>query len=332
MLEVADADVDAEPEAASRTKLLHGLPGLGLAATVSSARSRHPPVPSPSLLFFNPYQAIRLRARGPVRGWGVRFHANFLCIETHHQEVGCNGVLFNDVHSVPLVALGTGQEQSSTSCSATSAARLREAGLAHAEALVSYLKILLVKASRWKLEQQAASRRPPARRPPAVWTSCRRTDRGPLPRASTAPASTPALLHLAPKSLAKLVKRHLHKTLTELIRQRGHQAGQVGPASHPQAGQAGRRRGRLRRQAVLQPALQAATGHAPTAFREIETAVRGGSNLLPIHFRHRPLPRRRDSSRLWRQSVHSRACPPAYSVGGSGDGPEASRPKEGREP
>src|SRR3954453_24023757 len=49
-----------------------------------------------SLLFFVPYQHIQFVAETNVHGHVVRYHANFLCVETFHAEVGCSGVLFND--------------------------------------------------------------------------------------------------------------------------------------------------------------------------------------------------------------------------------------------
>ena len=58
-----------------------------------------------SLLFFVPYQHVRFVPTGPVRGEVVQFHANFLCVETFHAEVGCSGVLFNDPYGVPVVPL-----------------------------------------------------------------------------------------------------------------------------------------------------------------------------------------------------------------------------------
>ncbi len=241
----------------------------------------------PSLLFFNPYQAVRLLPEAPVRGWSVQFHANFLCIETYHHEVGCNGVLFNDVHSVPLVSLDARQEQELGELLGHVRRELQEAGLAHGEALVSYLKVLLVKASRWKLEQQAVPTGAPARRPP-VLDRLREMIEDHY-RSKHAPSEYAALLHLAPNSLAKLVKKHLHKTLTELIRERvvkqarwdllhtlkpiKQVAAEVGFAD----------------ELYFSRLFKRATGCSPTAFREIETQVRGGSNLSP-HFRQPPSP------------------------------------------
>lgn len=47
---------------------------------------------SDSLLFFVPYQHIRFVPDCPVHGEVIQFHANFLCVETFHAEVGCSGI------------------------------------------------------------------------------------------------------------------------------------------------------------------------------------------------------------------------------------------------
>ncbi len=58
-----------------------------------------------ALVFFVPYQHIRFVPSSPVQGQVVQFHANFLCVETFHAEVGCSGILFNDPYGTPLVSL-----------------------------------------------------------------------------------------------------------------------------------------------------------------------------------------------------------------------------------
>lgn len=57
------------------------------------------------LVFFVPYQHVRFIPDSPVHGEVIHFHANFLCVETFHAEVGCSGVLFNDPDGVPVVAV-----------------------------------------------------------------------------------------------------------------------------------------------------------------------------------------------------------------------------------
>ena len=63
-----------------------------------------------SLLFFVPYQHVRFAPDAPVHGEVVQFHANFLCVETFHAEVGCSGVLFNDPYGIPVVVAGRAGE------------------------------------------------------------------------------------------------------------------------------------------------------------------------------------------------------------------------------
>jgi len=117
-----------------------------------------------SLLFFVPYQNVRLAPEELVRGVVLQFHANFLGIETHHHEVGCNGVLFNDLYGVLLVELDERHRQEVGELVGNIRRELDECGLAHAELLLAYLKVLLVRASRLKIEQQGlrGARRPRA--------------------------------------------------------------------------------------------------------------------------------------------------------------------------
>src|SRR5215831_4302783 len=56
-----------------------------------------------AMLFFVPYQRLRIVPAQPLAGVSLQFHANFLCIETHNAEVGCQGVLFNDIYGAPMV-------------------------------------------------------------------------------------------------------------------------------------------------------------------------------------------------------------------------------------
>ena len=118
------------------------------------AESGQYPLPPNSLFFLAPYQSFRFDCETGVRGLCLQFHANFLCIETYHQEVGCNGVLFNDTYGVPCVNLEECHTRDAGLLLDEIRRELQERGLAHSEVLLSYLKIFLVRATRLKLQQQ----------------------------------------------------------------------------------------------------------------------------------------------------------------------------------
>lgn len=182
---------------------------------------------SNSLLFLVPYQFSRISSAEPVRGLVVQFHANFLCIETHHEEVGCNGILFNDIYGLPVVRLEDSHIQEFARLLADMGRELRAGALAHSEVLVSYLKIFLIQATRLKLQQQDLSRQTASKVP---------ADLGRLQelietqfRTRHAPSDYAELLSIAPKSLARLVKIHLHKTHAKHARNRSrHSWGRAG--------------------------------------------------------------------------------------------------------
>jgi len=98
-----------------------------------------------------------LRSQEPISGVCIRFHAEFLCIETHHEAVGCNGVLFNNVYGVPMAHLAPDDERAFDAIVEQMQAELGFGALATSEILVSYLKIFLIKATRLKISQDACA-------------------------------------------------------------------------------------------------------------------------------------------------------------------------------
>jgi AraC-like DNA-binding protein len=207
----------------------------------------------------------------------LQFHANFFCIETHHAEVGCNGVLFNDVYGAPLVQLDDAQGREFAALVADMRRELEAGGLARSELLVAYLKILLIKATRLKVEQQALEPEKPPRHPPLLDELRRLIETHYRTRHS--PGDYADLVHLTPKALGKIVKAHLGKTLTELIRERLLKEAKwqllhtLKPVKQV-AAELG-----FDDEFYFSRLFKRATGCAPLFFREYETTIRGGSNL-----------------------------------------------------
>jgi AraC family transcriptional regulator, transcriptional activator of pobA len=288
-LKVTDLDVGPDAEAPTRTNYFTVYWIQAGHGTIWADSASHP-FASPSLLFFVPYQYIRFVPESPIRGVSVQFHANFLCVETYHEEVGCNGVLFNDTYGVPVVGLDERHDREVGELIGHIRRELTECGLAHSEILLSYLKVFLIRATRLKREQQGDSCETLGGRLPPELVSLRELIEANY-RHLHAPAEYARLLHTDPRSLAKVVKAHLHKTLTELIRERIlkharwdllHTLKPVKQIAHELG---------YPDELYFSRLFKRSTGYSPVFFREYETAIRGGRNLsIPLRLPSIPPP------------------------------------------
>jgi AraC-like DNA-binding protein len=230
-----------------------------------------------SLLFFVPYQHIRFEPDGEVRGELIWFHANFLCIETFHTEVGCAGVLFNDPYGVPAVQLDDLTTREVNHLLARMHQEQHECGLAHAEVLLAYLKVLLVLATRLKSPSDAACSTGMDHRHPVIANLASLVEQHYC--TLHAPADYARLLHMTPKTLGRIVREQLGKSLTDLIQARllTHAKWQLLHTLRP-VKEIARELG-FRDELYFSRLFKKATGCSPTFFREFETEIRGGSNL-----------------------------------------------------
>ena len=229
-----------------------------------------------SLLFFVPYQHIRFVPDAPVHAEVIQFHANFLCVETFHAEVGCSGVLFNDPYGVPVVVLDERAKSEVTGL--IDRIRAEQAGrdLAYGEVMLAHLKVLLILATRLKSPRAACGPGADLRHP--LLADLRDLIEQNY-RTLHSPADYAKRLHVTAKTLGRIVREHLGTTPTDLIRNRIliHAKWQLLHTLKP-VKEISRELG-FSDELYFSRLFKKATGYSPTFFREFETEIRGGSNL-----------------------------------------------------
>jgi AraC family transcriptional regulator, transcriptional activator of pobA len=231
-----------------------------------------------ALLFFVPYQRIRFLPSAAVQGEVVQFHANFLCVETFHAEVGCSGVLFNDPYGVPVVALDKRAKRETARLIEQIRTEQAERDLAYGEVMLAHLKVLLVLSTRLKSSQTGVCARgaPDGRHPMLAALRDLIEENYHILHS---PADYAKRLHITPKTLGRIVREQLGATPTNLIRNRLliHAKWQLLHTLKP-VKEISRELG-FSDELYFSRLFKKATGYSPTFFREFETEIRGGGNL-----------------------------------------------------
>jgi AraC-like DNA-binding protein len=231
-----------------------------------------------SLLFFVPYQHIRFVPDCPVHGEVIQFHANFLCVETFHAEVGCSGILFNDPYGIPVVQLDERAKSEVTNLMGRIRKEQVESGLAFGEVMLAYLKVLLILAARLKSPQAGACGPGTVDLRHPVLVKLRDLIEQNF-HTLHSPADYAKRLHMTAKTLGKIVRDQLGTTPTDLIRNRIliHAKWQLLHTLKP-VKEISRELG-FSDELYFSRLFKKATGYSPTFFRDFETEIRGGSNL-----------------------------------------------------
>ncbi|KAA9338896.1 AraC family transcriptional regulator [Adhaeribacter soli] len=163
---------------------------------------------------FNIYQAFALQPHSPTRAQLLLFHPNFFCIETYQHEVGCNGVLFNQVYNAQPIAVEPETAIELAQLLKNMQAEMKTGELATGELVFSYLKIFLVKLTRLKTAQTPGCN--PKFQIPAVLTQLETLINENFSKHHQ-PSFYADALHLPLKTLGSLCRKHFHKSLSMLI-------------------------------------------------------------------------------------------------------------------
>lgn len=169
-----------------------------------------------NLAFFAPYQPFMLQTPDTIEGVALHFHPDFFCIHQHQKEVACHGVLFNNIYESPLLNLSPAETADFLSTIDDIKTELSDPGLAQRELLIAYLKIFLIKATRLRTELAPAAT---DNRKTQILRDLKDAIENHY-RTKHSAGDYSELLHISPKSLARITRTHFNKTLTNLISER----------------------------------------------------------------------------------------------------------------
>jgi len=172
-----------------------------------------------TLMCFSPYQPFMMDSN-ILEGICLHFHPDFFCIHKHHQEVACNGVLFNNIYNPPFIQISSQQSSYFISLIEQMKEEMQNASIAQYELLISHLKIFLIKASRIKIEQNPETKNTFAEsEQPFILQNLKDAIETHFKTKHSA-SEYADLLNISAKSLAKICKNYFNKTLTDLISER----------------------------------------------------------------------------------------------------------------
>ena len=173
-----------------------------------------------TLFTFYPYQPFMLQSKKPIIGISIQFHHDFFCIYRHHKEIAANGILFNNVYQQPFIDLNELSKSSILNLINGIANELKNDAFRKDEVLISYLKILLVTATRIKLEQQIIENSETVNiKQQFVIQNLKNAIEDNF-RTKHSASDYADLLNQTPASLARITKNHFNKTLSDLITER----------------------------------------------------------------------------------------------------------------
>jgi len=173
-----------------------------------------------TMFAFYPYQPFMLISKGPLRGIAIQFHHDFFCIYRHHKEIAANGILFNNIYERPFIALDENAKTALLNIVSEIVAELKTDDLRKDEVLVSYLKILLVLATRIKIQQQTVQSPTILNGKQLAMVQKLRNAIEENFRLMHSASEYADMLQVTPVALARVTKNHFNKTLSELITER----------------------------------------------------------------------------------------------------------------
>ncbi|MDZ4667704.1 MAG: AraC family transcriptional regulator [bacterium] len=173
----------------------------------------------PSVFFFAAYQPFQIMGRTKLLGKLIHFAQDFFCIDHHHLEVGCQGLLFNNAYDITYIKLrnSIGIELNDLVQKIENEMALSEN--ADADLIATYLKLILkISVKEKKLQQETSVASFTAAEKP-IHNKLRQLIEANF-RTGKSSSDYAELLNISQKVLANQTKLFFGKTVTQLVQER----------------------------------------------------------------------------------------------------------------
>lgn len=178
------------------------------------------PVNAGTILFLSPFQPYVLDAESEITGVCIDFHPEFFCLMRHQKEIPFCDLIFYNIYDAPLITININEQAFFDGLILQMTEEVQKTALAQHDILVSILKIWMIHASRIKVAQRVAEEIPlPDLEHPFILQDLKDAIDMHFRKKHSANQYA-EVLKISPKSVSKLTKIHLNKTLTSLITDR----------------------------------------------------------------------------------------------------------------
>jgi len=106
-----------------------------------------------SLFFISPNQVLTIEEMGEQAGFFIFYNSDFYCIQIHDEEVACDGLLFNNIHNMPMTTVPQNESAFIDYLFVRMEDEFVLKDSSQEEMIRTYLKQIFIKSTRlWKLE------------------------------------------------------------------------------------------------------------------------------------------------------------------------------------
>jgi AraC family transcriptional activator of pobA len=168
---------------------------------------------------FSPFQPFMFSTDTNIKGIAIQFHSDFYCIHRNPEETSCDTVLFNNIYQAPFFSIDKEMEKTFDFLIEQLKSEVSGNENQNYELLIPNLKVFLGNASRIKSRSQIEKPQFLDTKTPFLLKNLKSEIEINFKEKHSA-SDYADLLNISSNALAKLVKSHYSKTLTELITER----------------------------------------------------------------------------------------------------------------